>query len=62
MIGTPQNLRESIQAAGRDPDEVIAQVRTNSFIALLQTQTAEDKGIFGSPSFFVHEELFWGDD
>ncbi len=27
-----------------------------------QTKTAQAKGIFGAPSFFVGDELFWGDD
>ena len=64
VIGTPQNLRESIRAAGRDPDGVIAKAESfeNKAALRVQTQTAEDKGIFGSPSFFVHGELFWGDD
>jgi 2-hydroxychromene-2-carboxylate isomerase len=63
-IGTPNNLRESILAAGRNPDEVIAKAESQPNKAALraQTRTAEDKGIFGSPSFLVHDELFWGDD
>ena len=27
-----------------------------------QTKSAQSKGIFGSPSFIVDGELFWGDD
>ena len=26
------------------------------------TQTAKDKSVFGSPTFIVGSELFWGDD
>jgi len=28
----------------------------------LQTERAQQLGVFGSPSFAVGEELFWGDD
>ncbi|WP_395351777.1 2-hydroxychromene-2-carboxylate isomerase [Variovorax sp. UC122_21] len=27
-----------------------------------QTETAMEKGIFGAPTFFVGEEMFWGND
>ena len=27
-----------------------------------QTEIAESKGIFGSPSFIIDNEVFWGDD
>jgi len=29
---------------------------------LSQTEQAQSKNIFGSPSFIVDEELFWDDD
>jgi 2-hydroxychromene-2-carboxylate isomerase len=29
---------------------------------LKQTEQAQSKNIFGSPSFIVDGELFWGDD
>ena len=27
-----------------------------------QTQAAVDRGIFGAPTFFVGDEMFWGQD
>jgi 2-hydroxychromene-2-carboxylate isomerase len=27
-----------------------------------QTETAMEKGIFGAPTFFVGDEMFWGND
>ena len=27
-----------------------------------QTQEARDRGVFGAPTFFVGDEMFWGDD
>ena len=29
---------------------------------ILQTDIARKKGIFGSPTFVVENEIFWGDD
>ena len=31
-------------------------------VYLKQTESAQRAGIFGSPSFIVDGELFWGDD
>jgi 2-hydroxychromene-2-carboxylate isomerase len=45
---------EAILQGIRDPD-VKAQLITN-------TQTSVDRGVFGSPSFFVADELFFGKD
>jgi 2-hydroxychromene-2-carboxylate isomerase len=63
-IGTPENFRQSIEALGRDPDHVIGQAElpANKTALRLQTEEAERRGVFGSPSFFVGDELFWGDD
>lgn len=63
-IGTEANLREAIESAGRAPDEVLAQARAAEVKAALRAQTeeAQRRGLFGSPSFVVADELFWGDD
>ena len=39
-------------ASSRDCDELLA----------AETNTAQQLGIFGSPTFTVEGELFWGDD
>jgi 2-hydroxychromene-2-carboxylate isomerase len=63
-IGTPQNLRDSIKELGHDPDRTISKAETAGNKAALRSQTEEAQrvGIFGSPSFIVGRELFWGDD
>ncbi len=62
--GSEPNLSASIAAAGQDPQNVIE--RANSPEAGRSLAAATDKakarGIFGSPSFLVADELFWGDD
>ena len=39
-----------------------AQSEANKLKLREQTATAEAKGIFGAPTFFVGEEMFWGND
>lgn len=39
-----------------------AQSEVNKLKLRQQTETAQHKGIFGAPMFFVGEEMFWGDD
>ncbi|HEX5326251.1 MAG TPA: 2-hydroxychromene-2-carboxylate isomerase [Acetobacteraceae bacterium] len=64
IIGTPQNLRDSLAEVGRDADEIIARAESAENKAALRNQTeeAQRRGLFGSPSFMVGTELFWGDD
>jgi 2-hydroxychromene-2-carboxylate isomerase len=63
-IGTPHNLRDSISEVGFDPDQVLsrAEAADNKSALRSQTDEAQKLGIFGSPSFIVGPELFWGDD
>lgn len=39
-----------------------AQSDANKLRLRTQTETARAKGIFGAPTFFVGEEMFWGND
>jgi 2-hydroxychromene-2-carboxylate isomerase len=39
-----------------------AQGQTNKLLLREQTEVARLKGIFGAPTFFVREEMFWGND
>ncbi|MBL8351026.1 MAG: 2-hydroxychromene-2-carboxylate isomerase [Burkholderiaceae bacterium] len=64
LIGTDQNLREAIRAIGLDADDVLRRANSpeNKIALKAQTPRAIERGIFGSPSFVVGRELFWGDD
>lgn len=57
-------LARSLEAAGQDPQATIARARGDDIADRLarETVTARDLGVFGSPSFTVGTELFWGDD
>jgi 2-hydroxychromene-2-carboxylate isomerase len=62
--GSEPNLSESLREIGRDPAAVLAaadSAQTREALAA-ETAAAKDLGIFGSPTFTVGRELFWGDD
>lgn len=63
-IGSDDNLRRALVAVGRNPDEVIVAAQSESTKQMLRavTSAAEALGIFGSPTFVIGDELFWGDD
>ena len=62
--GSPENLRSILLDLGRDADQCIARAETAAIADLykLRTDEARSLGIFGSPSFVVGTEVFWGDD
>ena len=62
--GSEPNLSASLTEIGQDPARVIAlaagpEIRDSYRAA---TEQARDLGVFGSPTFAVGRELFWGDD
>lgn len=62
--GSEPNLSQSLSRAGQDPARVLAAATSPQIDAALTAQTmrARDIGVFGSPSFVVGNEVFWGDD
>ncbi|SNT04968.1 2-hydroxychromene-2-carboxylate isomerase [Tropicimonas sediminicola] len=62
--GEEPNLSASLTEIGRDPEQVLADAQSERIVRELQAATEEamDLGIFGSPSFVVDGEVFWGDD
>ncbi len=62
--GEEPNLSDSLREIGQDPGRVISLASSedteNAYLAA--TDEAKKLGIFGSPTFVVGEELFWGDD
>ena len=62
--GSEPNVSESLREIGQD-SELILELATGEEtgeVYSCQTESAQSKGIFGSPSFIVDGELFWGDD
>ena len=62
--GSEPNLSASLRDIGQDPARVLAlaSAAEANHRLLAETDTARRLGIFGSPTFAIGEELFWGDD
>jgi 2-hydroxychromene-2-carboxylate isomerase len=62
--GSEPNVSSSLRDIGQDPGRVLALANSPEINELLlaETDTAKHLGIFGSPTFTVGGELFWGDD
>ena len=61
---TEPNLTEILQELNIDHQETIQKANDNKIKDqyLNNTETAYEKGVFGSPSFIFDGEVFWGDD
>ena len=70
MWAAPRNLGESaelaavLRQAGLDADVVLALANDAAVKEQLKKHTEEAvaRGVFGAPTFFVGEEMFWGQD
>src|SRR5580658_1112005 len=62
--GSEPNLSSSLRDIGQDPARVraLASSAAANEAMLAETDVARALGIFGSPTFTVGDELFWGDD
>tara|TARA_B000000460_G_scaffold137210_1_gene96708 strand:- start:16 stop:606 length:591 start_codon:yes stop_codon:yes gene_type:complete len=62
--GSEPNVSESLREIGQDPERILelATGEETGEVYSCQTESAQSKCIFGSPSFIVDGELFWGDD
>ena len=62
--GSEPNVSESLREIGQQPENVLKLAADDKIqkAYLKQTEQAQSKNIFGSPSFIVDDELFWGDD
>ena len=62
--GLDGNVQAVLAALGKDVEAVIALASSPSTAAKLaaETDAARALGIFGSPTFNVDGEIFWGDD
>ena len=62
--GSEPNISESLRDIGQDPERVRALANSEETKVTLtaETDAARELGIFGSPTFTVGRELFWGDD
>ncbi|EKZ1925585.1 2-hydroxychromene-2-carboxylate isomerase [Stenotrophomonas maltophilia] len=63
-ITDPQLINEVLGGLGLDAPAIIAAALSEQNKQALRTQTeqAMARGMFGAPTFFVGEGMFWGDD
>ena len=63
-IADPVFIAALLDRLGADSAALIAAAGSDSCKAALRTRTADAqaRGIFGAPTFFVGDEMFWGND
>lgn len=63
-LDDPEVLAASLREAGLDADALLSGAADPEVKAALiaNTEASVERGVFGSPSFFVGEELFFGKD
>jgi 2-hydroxychromene-2-carboxylate isomerase len=63
-LGERACFEKVLLTLGKDVDAVIAEAQTPAIgkIFAQETELALSHGVFGSPSFVVGDEMFWGDD
>ena len=62
--GSEAGVADVLRELGRDPVRVVASAQTGRIDERYKRDTEEAKalGVFGSPTFAVDGEVFWGDD
>ena len=63
-ISAPELVREYLSAAGLDGDAAIERSQSDEITQRLRKDTddAIERGVFGLPTIFVGDEMFWGND
>lgn len=63
-ISEPSILKEILRDLSLDAEATLNRADDESVKRLLRARTdeAKSRGVFGAPSFFAKEELFWGSD
>lgn len=63
-LGSPDVVADVLSVAGLDGKTIVEAARGDEAKALLRATTDEavERGIFGAPTFFVGDEMFFGND
>ena len=63
-IGTPEGLQPAFDALGWEATPLLEQAESDAAKARLRelTEEAVARGVFGAPTFFVGDAMFWGCD
>ena len=63
-LNLPTEIGAVLQQAGFDPAAFLAAINEQAVKDKLKSDTAEavERGVFGAPTFFVGDEMYWGQD
>jgi 2-hydroxychromene-2-carboxylate isomerase len=63
-VADPAVVARLLAGAGLDPEDALARAQDPATAARLEadTQAAIERGVFGVPTIFVGDEMFWGND
>ena len=63
-MGQPETVAAALQKAGLDPAQMLQRVQDPAVKEQLKTTTSEaiERGVFGAPTIFVGEQIFFGQD
>lgn len=64
VLATPAEILAALTAAGIDTGRIAARIDAPETVAALAANTdlAVERGVFGSPTIFVGDEMFFGND
>jgi 2-hydroxychromene-2-carboxylate isomerase len=64
VISQPDVVRGFLAAAGLEGEAALERARSDEIAERLRrdTQQAIERGVFGVPTIFVGDEMFWGND
>ena len=63
-LDDPAVLRAALAGSGLDAEQLLAMAQTQEVkdALLANTQRSVDRGTFGSPTFYVEDQIFFGKD
>ena len=63
-LSKPEVVHQHLQSAGLDADSALARAESPELVERIEadTQAAIERGVFGVPTLFVGDEMFWGND
>jgi 2-hydroxychromene-2-carboxylate isomerase len=63
-IAAPEVVRSLLEGAGLEGETALREAESQAIADRLarESQEAADRGVFGAPTLFVGDEMFWGND
>ncbi len=63
-VADPPVVRDLLAGAGLDADAALARARSDELRERLEAESraAVERGVFGAPTLFVGDRMFWGND